>query len=170
MGRWRRHLDPNIRKCSWLAKEDEILKTKFSAVGSQWSNISKFLEGRTAQQCRARWFQICPGEPQAARQNAAPAVHKRERHHDGVTIKASARSLLAKMDQAPPAGSKSKVCKSRATIRRGVSLASQAEALSQGARRRKAGWCRIGVGSPKQRPYPIAVWWLCRAGTRGVRR
>ena len=50
MGRWRRHLDPNIRKCQWLSHEDALLKAKYSEHGPQWSNISKFLDGRTAQQ------------------------------------------------------------------------------------------------------------------------
>jgi len=105
MGRWRRHLDPNIRKCSWLAREDDILKAKYNELGSQWSNISKHLAGRTAQQCRARWFQVCPpdGQDGAAPRGVAPiATHKRERHHDGPSIKASARQLLALMEKGAP--------------------------------------------------------------------
>lgn len=98
MGRWRRHLDPNIRKCQWQVHEDELLKQQYEALGPQWSNISKFLQGRTAQQCRARWFQLCPA-------SAAPPVPRtarnqngrRDRHHDGASIQESARQLVAQM-------------------------------------------------------------------------
>jgi Myb-like DNA-binding domain len=98
MGRWRRHLDPNIRKCQWQTHEDELLKQQYEALGPQWSNISKFLQGRTAQQCRARWFQLCPA-------SAAPPVPRtarnqngrRDRHHDGASIQESARQLVAQM-------------------------------------------------------------------------
>jgi Myb-like DNA-binding domain len=104
MGRWRRHLDPNIRKCQWLDHEDQLLKDKYNEQGPQWSNISKFLDGRTAQQCRARWFQLCPQE--AAAQPAAPAQRhgnnrkdRVERHKDGAFIKESARLLLSQMEE-----------------------------------------------------------------------
>lgn len=104
MGRWRRHLDPNIRKCQWQAHEDELLKNQYEALGPQWSNISKFLQGRTAQQCRARWFQLCPA-------SAAPPVPRtarnqngrRDRHHDGASIQQSARQLVAQMGGSPGA-------------------------------------------------------------------
>jgi hypothetical protein len=104
MGRWRRHLDPNIRKCQWQAAEDELLKQQYDTLGPSWSSISKFLQGRTAQQCRARWFQLCP-------QSSAPPVPRtarnqngrRDRYHDGASIQASARALVAQMG-APTSG------------------------------------------------------------------
>jgi Myb-like DNA-binding domain len=100
MGRWRRHLDPNIRKCQWQAEEDDRLKQLYTEFGPQWSNISKRLQGRTAQQCRARWFQLCPSAESAA---AAPLPHRathghrRDRHYDGPSIQASAKILLEQM-------------------------------------------------------------------------
>ena len=114
MGRWRRHLDPNIRKCSWLPQEDETLKDKYEEQGPQWSSISKFLHGRTAQQCRARWFQLCPTEnapPGPGGQRPGNSRKDRtERFKDSESIQQSARLLLTQMDdlgelplQRPPA-------------------------------------------------------------------
>jgi Myb-like DNA-binding domain len=99
MGRWRRHLDPNIRKCQWQSEEDVRLKQLYIEFGPQWSNISKRLSGRTAQQCRARWFQLCPSEQGSAAPalNRATHGHRRDRHHDGPSIQASAKLLLEQM-------------------------------------------------------------------------
>jgi Myb-like DNA-binding domain len=103
MGRWRRHLDPNIRKCQWQPEEDATLQEKYNEQGPQWSSISKFLDGRTAQQCRARWFQLCP--PEAAAAPAFPAHRggnnrkdRIERCRDGAVIQESARQLLVQME------------------------------------------------------------------------
>lgn len=54
MGRWRRHLDPAIRRDAWNAPEDAALTNLYRRHGSQWSAIAKSIDGRTAQQCRAR--------------------------------------------------------------------------------------------------------------------
>ncbi|RMZ56882.1 hypothetical protein APUTEX25_002971, partial [Auxenochlorella protothecoides] len=103
MGRWRRHLDPSVRRVSWHPTEDEKLRelvaehggwrreqgrliaargdsaegvwksrvglpadrpppppNPFTCLraGASWSFISRFMEGRTAQQVRARWCQL----------------------------------------------------------------------------------------------------------------
>lgn len=55
MGRWRRHLDPSIRRSAWSAAEDATLHAQYAHYGSRWSSIARALPGRTAQQCRARW-------------------------------------------------------------------------------------------------------------------
>eukprot|EP00227_Mantoniella_beaufortii_P013138 CAMPEP_0197591812 /NCGR_PEP_ID=MMETSP1326-20131121/13930_1 /TAXON_ID=1155430 /ORGANISM="Genus nov. species nov., Strain RCC2288" /LENGTH=233 /DNA_ID=CAMNT_0043157371 /DNA_START=355 /DNA_END=1052 /DNA_ORIENTATION=+ len=62
MGRWRRHLDPSVKKDAWADKEDNKLMALHDSMGPRWSNISKMLTGRTAQQCRARWFQLSATE------------------------------------------------------------------------------------------------------------
>ncbi|KAF6262542.1 Homeodomain-like protein [Scenedesmus sp. NREL 46B-D3] len=68
MGRWRRHLDPSIKRDSWSPEEDAKLRQLHAQYGTSWSRISKCLKGRTSQQCRARWHQINngrsrPGQP-----------------------------------------------------------------------------------------------------------
>ena len=62
MGRWRRHLDPSVKKDAWSPAEDAELVGLHDSLGPRWSNISKMLTGRTAQQCRARWFQLSAAE------------------------------------------------------------------------------------------------------------
>jgi len=62
MGRWRRHLDPSVKKDAWTDDEDAKLLRLHESLGPRWSNISKMLTGRTAQQCRARWFQLSAAE------------------------------------------------------------------------------------------------------------
>ncbi|CAG9465043.1 unnamed protein product [Pedinophyceae sp. YPF-701] len=58
MGRWTRHLDPSISRDAWAPEEDEKLLALHASWGTAWSRISKQLDGRTAQQCRARFFQL----------------------------------------------------------------------------------------------------------------
>ena len=65
MGRWRRHLDPSVKKDAWTDPEDKKLMSLHDSLGPRWSNISKMLTGRTAQQCRARWFQLSAAEDDA---------------------------------------------------------------------------------------------------------
>lgn len=57
MGRWRRHLDPRVRREPWSTKEDRSLAELRVRHGANWSAIAKEMRDRTAQQCRARWFQ-----------------------------------------------------------------------------------------------------------------
>ena len=65
MGRWRRHLDPSVKKDAWTDPEDKKLMSLHDSLGPRWSNISKMLTGRTAQQCRARWFQLSAADDDA---------------------------------------------------------------------------------------------------------
>ena len=65
MGRWRRHLDPSVKKDAWTDPEDKKLMSLHESLGPRWSNISKMLTGRTAQQCRARWFQLSAADDDA---------------------------------------------------------------------------------------------------------
>lgn len=59
MGRWKRHLDPSIRRGEWSPYEDEKLRVLVTKHGlSAWSSISKSMNSRTAQQCRSRWMQL----------------------------------------------------------------------------------------------------------------
>ena len=62
MGRWRRHLDPSIKRDSWKAAEDAKLAALYAQYASQWARICKHIRGRTAQQCRARCGQELSGK------------------------------------------------------------------------------------------------------------
>ena len=45
--RWHNHLDPNVNKDYWSEKEENILFNKHMEFGNKWSDIAKFLPGRT---------------------------------------------------------------------------------------------------------------------------
>ncbi|CAL6353192.1 unnamed protein product [Bathycoccus prasinos] len=58
MGRWRRHLDPSVERGNWKKEEDERLRKAFETHGARWAFLARDIEGRTAQQCRARFYQL----------------------------------------------------------------------------------------------------------------
>ena len=45
--RWHNHLDPKVNKDSWKESEENILFSKHMEYGNKWSDIAKFLPGRT---------------------------------------------------------------------------------------------------------------------------
>ena len=45
--RWHNHLDPIVNKDNWTEEEENILFNKHMEYGNKWSDISKFLPGRT---------------------------------------------------------------------------------------------------------------------------
>ena len=45
--RWHNHLDPIVNKENWTEEEENILFSKHLEYGNKWSDISKFLPGRT---------------------------------------------------------------------------------------------------------------------------
>lgn len=56
--RWKKALKPGLRKGHWSEEEDEKLLeliNKFSP-NLDWATIAKSVEGRSAKQCRERWF------------------------------------------------------------------------------------------------------------------
>lgn len=58
LGRWRRHLDPSVRRESWTISEDKKLLLLAEEFDCSWSQISKSMRNRTPQQCRTRWFHL----------------------------------------------------------------------------------------------------------------
>jgi hypothetical protein len=45
--RWHNHLDPIVNKDNWTEEEENILFNKHLEYGNKWSDISKYLPGRT---------------------------------------------------------------------------------------------------------------------------
>ncbi|EEH59189.1 uncharacterized protein MICPUCDRAFT_9060, partial [Micromonas pusilla CCMP1545] len=43
MGRWRRHLDPKVKRDAWSTKEDRALAELKHQHGTNWSSIAKSL-------------------------------------------------------------------------------------------------------------------------------
>lgn len=55
--RWQKVLNPRIVKGYWTSEEDRLLENSVANFGmGKWSNIAAQLPGRTANQCRDRWF------------------------------------------------------------------------------------------------------------------
>eukprot|EP00963_Diacronema_lutheri_P005508 scaffold431_cov334-Pavlova_lutheri.AAC.23 len=73
MGRYLRHLDPNIRRDIWSKEEDEKLLSLKVEHGTKWSAIARNIQGRTPQQCRARWFTLT-GSKQGKPHNAPRSI------------------------------------------------------------------------------------------------
>jgi hypothetical protein len=56
MDRWRKVLDPGLRRGSWTSGEDEIIKRFVAERGTNaWKALEAFLPGRLGKQCRERW-------------------------------------------------------------------------------------------------------------------
>jgi hypothetical protein len=55
-------LDPTIRWTRFSPQEDETLRKTVAAHGHDWALATRFLPGRTRQQCLHRWFALMPGK------------------------------------------------------------------------------------------------------------
>jgi hypothetical protein len=53
--RWHYHLDPVLNRGPWTPEEDLILFEKHEALGNRWTEIAKFLPGRTDSLVKSRW-------------------------------------------------------------------------------------------------------------------
>mmetsp|Transcript_5902 Transcript_5902/g.21530 ORF Transcript_5902/g.21530 Transcript_5902/m.21530 type:complete len:337 (-) Transcript_5902:92-1102(-) len=105
MGRWRRHLDPTVKKDAWNDTEDHELMRLHDKLGPRWSNISKMLTGRTAQQCRARWFQLSAAEASAGDddRSVASAPDSPKKGVGGAGAKRGARGSTPPISPSTPA-------------------------------------------------------------------
>ncbi|KAG2498994.1 hypothetical protein HYH03_003180 [Edaphochlamys debaryana] len=72
MGRWRRHLDPQISKDAWSPAEDAKLQSLHEQLGCCWSQIAKVMGNRTPQQCRGRWCIMTGGGHNKAKAASSP--------------------------------------------------------------------------------------------------
>jgi hypothetical protein len=54
--RWANYLCPGNKNDAWTAAEDDLLMQKFNEMGSRWSVISKFFDGRSENNVKNRWY------------------------------------------------------------------------------------------------------------------
>ena len=55
--RWVNHLDPSLRKGKFTAEEDKLILKKYKQFGPKWTLISKFLDGRSENAIKNRFYQ-----------------------------------------------------------------------------------------------------------------
>jgi hypothetical protein len=63
-------LNPALNKGPWTAQEDRILAAKHRELGNRWTEIAKFLPGRTNCLAKNRWNAIL----RAQQSKIAPSV------------------------------------------------------------------------------------------------
>ena len=59
--RWHRYLKPGIKKGPFSAEENKTLMEAYGKLGNKWTEISKFLPGRTGNAIQQRWEKIEAG-------------------------------------------------------------------------------------------------------------
>ena len=53
--RYRKSLDPSIKRGAWTQAEDERLRKAVAAYGNAWMKVAEAMPGRTNDQCHERW-------------------------------------------------------------------------------------------------------------------
>ena len=67
--RWLNHLDDSIRKDPWSTQEDLTLLTKQKIIGNKWSEIVKYLPGRTENMVKNRFNTLAKQKREEKRNN-----------------------------------------------------------------------------------------------------
>ena len=88
-------MDPNVTRGAWRAEEDVALRDLYNRLGPKWSLICRSVPGRTAQQCRARWFQIdgSTTSERTGEESRSERANGRFSDHEGLAVTAPMASL-----------------------------------------------------------------------------
>ena len=88
-------MDPNVTRGAWSAEEDVALRDLYNRLGPKWSLICRSVPGRTAQQCRARWFQIdgSTTSERTGEESRSERANGRFSDHEGLAVPPPMASL-----------------------------------------------------------------------------
>ncbi|KAH0793086.1 Myb-like DNA-binding domain containing protein [Histomonas meleagridis] len=54
--RWTNYLSPQNKNAPWTVEEDNLLAQKYLELGSQWTIIAKYFDGRSENNVKNRWY------------------------------------------------------------------------------------------------------------------
>lgn len=75
---WRRHLNPNLKKCEWTPEEDQQILKSMMELGKQWRQISRqYLPNRADIDIKNRWRVLAANIPEQT--SLAPPRRQAER-------------------------------------------------------------------------------------------
>lgn len=80
-------LDPSLKRAPWTQQEDDILCQQQRRLGNKWTEISKYLPGRSENSVKNRWHNAKMTQRRRMRKQAAERTrleqHRTARLHNG---------------------------------------------------------------------------------------
>jgi hypothetical protein len=98
--RWYNHLDPDIKKGGWTAKEDATIIESHAMHGNKWAVISRSLKGRTDNAIKNRWNSTLKRAVERERKGLSPkkaSASGKKRKPYGSTTRSPQASKQSKM-------------------------------------------------------------------------
>ncbi len=98
--RWINALNPLLKKGSWEPEEDYIIFKLFKKLGSKWSTISNYIDGRTENSIKNRFYSTLRRLACESKKNEKGFDLKFDEDFDDKEAKLSLKNLMLYFDQA----------------------------------------------------------------------